>query len=135
MIALFDAVLLYHKSSTASSLSLTDQMDSKLSYCQIEHLFSASSKNRAEAISNDDFHAIVPNLWDTSEHWSDPIQIANFGSQQLFLMAMWLAGKVPPPRCTGISVLGNGRCLEHVENKGQPFLKYAILALVHVDIF
>jgi hypothetical protein len=122
VIALFDAVLLYQKSLTAAPPSLTNQTDSEFAYCQIEHLHSASRKNRAEAISDEDFRAIVSNLWDSSEHWSDQLQIAYFGSRQLFLVAMWLSGKVPPPRCTGIGVLGNDRCLEHVANKGKPIL-------------
>jgi hypothetical protein len=87
-------------------------VDSTFSFGKMEHLYNYSRKPRSEAISDHDFCAIVSSLWENAEHWSDQLQIATDGSQKLFFIAMWLLGKVPPPRCIGVNIQGNGRCLE-----------------------
>lgn len=120
VIALFDAILLHQKSSEATlPLQSNQTVDSAFSFSKMEHLYNASKKPRSEAISDNDFRTIVSSLWENAEHWSDQLQIATFGSHQLFLIAMWLFGKVPPPQCIGISILGVGRCLEHVASTGK----------------
>ena len=86
---------------------------------------------------------LVATLAEEAEHWKDgtysPFDPRPAPSRIGFLMAMWLSGKQPPPRCVGTfedrnnNNAGEGgvaRCLEHAAAEGGLCVKVTTLTLL-----